>query len=56
VVLVTRFGRPSRSDAALPPMLRGVREAGLDVAWVSDPMHGNTETVVPTGEHWAARA
>ena len=55
VVLVTRFGA-HRIGQSLPPLLRAVRAAGLDVAWVCDPMHGNTETVVPTGGAWAGKS
>ena len=27
---------------ALPPIVEKVRAAGIEVAWVTDPMHGNT--------------
>jgi 3-deoxy-7-phosphoheptulonate synthase len=43
LTLIHRFGA-RRIDAALPPMIRAVRDAGRQVLWVSDPMHGNTET------------
>src|SRR3546814_17455775 len=29
---------------ALPPLLEAVRREGRRVLWVSDPMHGNTES------------
>ncbi len=29
----------------LPGLIEAVRQAGQTVVWVSDPMHGNTETV-----------
>jgi 3-deoxy-7-phosphoheptulonate synthase len=41
--LVTRLGA-ERVEAALPPLLRAVAGAGHPVAWVCDPMHGNTFT------------
>jgi 3-deoxy-7-phosphoheptulonate synthase len=43
LTLIHRFGA-RRIDAALPPMIRALRDAGRQVLWVSDPMHGNTET------------
>lgn len=55
VVLITRFGA-HRIGRVFPPLLRAVREAGVSVAWVCDPMHGNTETVVPTGGEWAGKS
>ncbi len=30
----------------LPGFIKAVREAGQVVTWISDPMHGNTETVL----------
>ncbi len=54
VVLVTRFGA-HRIGRIFPPLLRAVREAGLAVVWVCDPMHGNTETVVPAAGAWAGK-
>jgi 3-deoxy-7-phosphoheptulonate synthase len=55
VVLVTRFGA-HRIGRIFPPLLRAVREAGLAVVWVCDPMHGNTETVVPAAGAWAGKS
>ncbi|MCE2881506.1 MAG: 3-deoxy-7-phosphoheptulonate synthase [Planctomycetaceae bacterium] len=55
VVLVSRFGA-HRIGRAFPPLLRAVRDAGLAVTWVCDPMHGNTETVVPTAGEWAGKS
>jgi lysophospholipase L1-like esterase len=55
VVLVTRFGA-HRIGREFPKLLRAVRDEGLAVAWVCDPMHGNTETVVPTGGAWAGKS
>jgi 3-deoxy-7-phosphoheptulonate synthase len=43
LTLIHRFGA-RRIGAALPAMLRAVRNSGRQVLWVSDPMHGNTET------------
>jgi 3-deoxy-7-phosphoheptulonate synthase len=55
VVLISRFGA-HRIGRAFPPLVRAVRDAGLEVTWVSDPMHGNTETVVPTAGAWAGKS
>jgi 3-deoxy-7-phosphoheptulonate synthase len=41
VTLIERMGAERVADA-LPPILRAVREAEHPVAWVCDPMHGNT--------------
>ena len=43
LTLIHRFGA-RRIESALPAMIRAVRDAGRQVLWVSDPMHGNTET------------
>jgi 3-deoxy-7-phosphoheptulonate synthase len=43
LTLIHRFGA-KRIDAALPAMIRAVRDIGRKVLWVCDPMHGNTET------------
>jgi 3-deoxy-7-phosphoheptulonate synthase len=55
VVLVTRFGA-HEIGRGLPPLVRAVRDAGLRVVWVCDPMHGNTETVVPATGAWAGKS
>jgi len=55
VVLITRFGAHA-IGRGLPPLVAAVRDAGLHAAWVCDPMHGNTETVVPTGGAWAGKS
>jgi 3-deoxy-7-phosphoheptulonate synthase len=47
LVLVPRMGRDRIQDA-LPPVVRGVVNAGHPVVWLSDPMHGNT-VKSPTG-------
>lgn len=41
ITLITRMGAENVS-AALPPIIRAVKLADAPVAWVSDPMHGNT--------------
>ena len=41
LTFITRMGA-GRIREALPPLLEKVDAAGIDVAWVCDPMHGNT--------------
>jgi 3-deoxy-7-phosphoheptulonate synthase len=41
LTLISRMGAPA-VRTALPPLVRAVREAGHRVAWLCDPMHGNT--------------
>lgn len=41
--LITRMGA-GRIRAALPPLLTAVKEHGVPVTWICDPMHGNTIT------------
>lgn len=41
LTLITRLGA-SRIRTALPPLIRAVQADGIPVAWVCDPMHGNT--------------
>jgi len=41
--LIVRMGAAHVSER-LPPLLRAVREAGHQVVWVCDPMHGNVST------------
>ncbi|SLM89399.1 2-keto-3-deoxy-D-arabino-heptulosonate-7-phosphate synthase II [Brachybacterium nesterenkovii] len=43
LTFITRMGADRIRDA-LPPLVEGVRDAGAEVAWVTDPMHGNTIT------------
>lgn len=40
---ITRLGS-SRVEETLPPLVRAVRDAGRNVVWICDPMHGNTFT------------
>jgi 3-deoxy-7-phosphoheptulonate synthase len=46
VVLITRFGAHA-IGRELPALVDAVRASGRPVTWICDPMHGNTETVVP---------
>jgi 3-deoxy-7-phosphoheptulonate synthase len=41
LTFITRLGAEQVEDL-LPPLLRGVRESGVPVTWVCDPMHANT--------------
>ena len=41
LTLITRLGAPKITDL-LPAIVEKVTAAGLEVAWVCDPMHGNT--------------
>ena len=41
--LITRLGA-SAVTSALPPLLKAVQDEGASVAWMCDPMHGNTVT------------
>ena len=41
LTFITRFGADKIRDL-LPPLVEKVTAAGLEVAWVCDPMHGNT--------------
>jgi len=41
LTLIARMGA-DKIDEALPPLVRAVKEAGLNVIWSCDPMHGNT--------------
>jgi 3-deoxy-7-phosphoheptulonate synthase len=43
VMLVHRFGI-QRIEKLLPPLIEAVRAAGRRALWISDPMHGNTES------------
>jgi len=41
IVLIVRFGA-GKVEAGLPALVRKVHEAGRQVVWSCDPMHGNT--------------
>ncbi|KAG0550198.1 hypothetical protein BDA96_01G318800 [Sorghum bicolor] len=41
LTIITRMGAENMR-VKLPQMIRAVRQAGMIVTWVSDPMHGNT--------------
>ena len=43
IVLIHRMGEAHIEDK-LPALIRAVREHGSPVLWISDPMHGNTES------------
>ncbi|MFN3866871.1 MAG: class II 3-deoxy-7-phosphoheptulonate synthase [Demequina sp.] len=43
LTFVARMGAGKVRDA-LPPLVEAVRDAGLAVTWLTDPMHGNTFT------------
>ncbi|WP_344708857.1 3-deoxy-7-phosphoheptulonate synthase [Sphingomonas humi] len=40
LTLIVRIG--PKIDAALPPLIRALRQEGRQPLWVSDPLHGNT--------------
>lgn len=43
LTLITRMGA-TKVRSTLPPLLETVRDSGHPIAWVCDPMHGNTFT------------
>ncbi|WP_062133419.1 class II 3-deoxy-7-phosphoheptulonate synthase [Demequina aestuarii] len=43
LTFVARMGADKMRDS-LPPLVEAVRDAGLAVTWLTDPMHGNTFT------------
>jgi 3-deoxy-7-phosphoheptulonate synthase len=43
IVLIHRMGE-SKIEEHLPPLIRAVQDTGSPVLWLSDPMHGNTES------------
>jgi 3-deoxy-7-phosphoheptulonate synthase len=43
IVLIHRMGE-SQIEEKLPPLIRAVQDTGCPVLWISDPMHGNTES------------
>ena len=44
LTIITRMGAKAMRDK-LPKLIEAVQQAGQIVTWVTDPMHGNTETV-----------
>ena len=47
LVLIHRFGADN-VESALPPLIEAVRRSDRSPLWLSDPMHGNTEST-PSG-------
>lgn len=43
IVLIHRMGE-SKIEEHLPPLIQAVQDTGSPVLWISDPMHGNTES------------
>jgi 3-deoxy-7-phosphoheptulonate synthase len=43
IVLIHRMGE-SGIEQKLPPLIQAVQDTGSPVLWISDPMHGNTES------------
>jgi 3-deoxy-7-phosphoheptulonate synthase len=43
MVLIHRMGE-SKIEQHLPPLIQAVKDSGSPVLWISDPMHGNTES------------
>lgn len=43
IALIHRMGE-NHIESHLPPLIRVVQESGSPVLWISDPMHGNTES------------
>ena len=41
--MIVRMGAEKLRDK-FPALIDAVRDAGQTVAWITDPMHGNTET------------
>ncbi len=41
LTVITRMGAQKVSDV-LPPLVEAARDAGLQLTWICDPMHGNT--------------
>ena len=43
ITLITRMGA-NKVEQGLPPLVEAVKNAGCQVVWSCDPMHGNTES------------
>lgn len=54
LTLIHRFGA-HKIAKCLPELVRTVKGMGRTVLWSCDPMHGNTETVVPAEGDWAGK-
>jgi 3-deoxy-7-phosphoheptulonate synthase len=54
LTLIHRFGA-HRIASCLPPLIAAMRRAERTPVWSCDPMHGNTETVVPAEGPWAGK-
>jgi 3-deoxy-7-phosphoheptulonate synthase len=54
ITLIHRFGA-HKIAKHLPPIIAAVARTGRAVVWSCDPMHGNTETVVPNEGPWAGK-
>lgn len=52
ITIIHRFGAREIAKM-LPPMLDAIKATGRTVLLTCDPMHGNTQSVVPTSGPWA---
>lgn len=43
ITIITRLGM-KKIEKVLPPLLRGMKQEGLNIVWSCDPMHANTYT------------
>lgn len=43
--LITRFGH-DKIAKLLPPLITAAQQTGINIVWLSDPMHGNTHATV----------
>jgi len=43
LIFIHRFGAQKIADG-LPPIIEAIQQSGHQVLWISDPMHGNTES------------
>lgn len=55
LTLIHRFGA-HKIAKCLPPLLEAMKATGRSVVWSCDPMHGNTESVVPAEGPWAGKS
>lgn len=54
ITLITRFGA-ELVDEKLPPLIKKIKESNLNVVWICDPMHGNTETFIEGNKSYKTR-